>query len=81
MVGSMVAADTLFAYGVLDRSGVFDFACGPGDDDALVADLGSSFIKMGGQFGMVDLMYTYLTKIKSQEYRPGKNYVVARQWT
>ena len=42
MVGPMVVADTLFAFGVLGRSGVFHFARGPGDDDALVADLGPS---------------------------------------
>lgn len=75
MVWSMVAADTLFAYRVLGRSGVFNFACGPGDDDdALVADLGSSCIRMGGQSGMVR-PHVYIldeNKIPRKFHRPGK---------
>lgn len=47
MVGLMVVADTLFAFGVLGRFGVSHFARGPGDDGALVVDLGSSCQKTG----------------------------------
>ena len=49
----MVAADGLFAFGVLGRSRVFYFARRPGEGGVLVADLGSSCKTKGGQSGKV----------------------------
>ena len=67
MIRSMVVADILVAFGVLGRYGYFHFARGPGDDNALVADLGSSCARTGGQWGKVKPHVYILDRNKFQE--------------